>query len=486
VVAAATWIGVFATGSAHAFVQRGVPVLLVPFALWLFFSERYELTLGVLLVFLGAIDGLLRDESGSTLFTLARDLLLYAVALGALVRLVVRRRPVSLPPFTGLVLLWVLVCVVQLANPVNTSELHAAAGLRQHLEFVPLFFLGYAVLRTPSRLAGLLMLLLVVAAANGIASIVEAAAGPTAVASWGPGFANEVHGAGSQAGGLFVAASGQLQLRPPGLGDSYGFGGFVGLMAVPGAVALLGVRALGATRRWLVAPLLVAAILAVVASQARSAIVGACIGLVAFLALTLTSRRGLAALALTAVVGALGYGVLAQFDASHANRYSTIAPSRFVHTAVSARQATVALIPTYAVRYPLGAGIGSVGPAGGSGIGGGPGPGSHLDAESEFTFLEIETGLPGLAAMLALTVTFLAVGLRLRRVADPRLQRPLAAITAVWVVLSLDWFFGAVSANTPNSPFIWVTAGALAYWYREVRRGRVAVRPRRLGMALAR
>jgi hypothetical protein len=484
--AAAVWVGLEATGSLHDFAYKGVPVLLIPIALWLFLSERYEVTLAVLLVYLGLADGVVKLASGSSVATLGRDLLLYAIALGAVARMIMRRDAIRFPPFTGLVLLWILVCVIQLANPVNSSEVHAVVGLRQHLEFVPLFFLGYLVIRSPGRLSGLLVLLIVIAAANGVASLVEMGIGPVGVAAWSPGYARLVHGTGAQTGAVFTTVTGQIQLRPPGLGDAYGVGGVVGLIALPGGVALLSSRALRPGRRWLLAPLVLLTTIAIVTSQARSDVVGGVVALIAFLALTFTSRRGLAALALTVLVGGVGYLVLTTFTSSHANRYSTIAPSKVVGTAIGARQQTVALIPTYAMRYPLGAGIGSVGPAGGSNIGGGPSQvGAHLDAESEFTFLLIETGLPGLGVMLCFTVAVLAVGLRLRRVTDPRVQRPLAAVTAVWAAMTILWFFGAVTANSPASPFLWVTAGAIAYWYREVKAGRVAVRSRRVGKALA-
>jgi hypothetical protein len=257
------------------------------------------------------------------------------------------------------------------------------------------------------------------------------------------------------------------------------------MVAVPGALALI-----AATRRlrgvaaiaWIGLPLLV---LAVVTSQARSAVVGTVIAALAFLALIANSRRGLAALLGIVVIGAASFLVVSPLlsRSASANRYSSIAPAKVISTTFHYREATLALIPTYAVDYPFGAGMGSVGPAGGSPVGGSTTSG--LDAESEFTFLEIELGLPGLVVLLCLSLAGVRFGLLLRRVADPGLQRVLMALTAALIALLASWVIGAVSPQSPTAPFFWLATGALAYWYGEMRAGRLALRARPLRAALA-
>src|ERR1019366_1276932 len=115
-VVAAVWVGVVGSGSRHALLHDAAPVLLAPLTLWLFFSERYGVTLAVLLLYLGLLDGVVKLASGSNVATLGRDALLYAVALGALVRLILRKSSLPAPPLTGIVLAWVAVCVMQVAN----------------------------------------------------------------------------------------------------------------------------------------------------------------------------------------------------------------------------------------------------------------------------------------------------------------------------------------------------------------------------------
>jgi hypothetical protein len=474
-VGAAVFVGLFGFQSRHAFIHEGAPVLLAPIALWMFFSERYEATLAVLLLYLGLLDGFLKLASGSSVATLGRDVLLYAITLGALTRMILRKTALTLPPFTGIVLAWVAVCVMQVANPSDVSVTHAVAALRQHLEFVPLFFFGYFVLRGERRLAGLLLLLVIVAALNGVVDLIQTRLTPNQLAAWGPGYSGLENGTATGVARVFYTATG-AQVRPPGLGGEDGFGGLVGLIALPGAIALLSSARRSIKLGWILIPGTVLTIVGIVTSQTRLAVVAAVVAAVAFSALTLTSRRGLVALLLTTAVGMAGYFVASNFVSGSASRYSSIAPSRVLHTAVTERQGTLALIPTYIAHYPLGAGLGSVGPAAGSSIGGVT-VGKGLNGESELTFLLVETGVPGLLVMMIVAIGTIRAGLGLRRVADPGLQRCLMALTAVVIALLAAWLYAPVTADSPSAPFLWLTAGCLVYWNQELRAGRIRLRP---------
>src|SRR5918994_2573673 len=94
------------------------PVLLILFGatcVWMFFSPRYELTLPVLLLFLALVDGALRLYTGVGELTLLRDALLYAIVIGAVARMILRGERPKAPPFTGWVVAFTAVTVVQLA-----------------------------------------------------------------------------------------------------------------------------------------------------------------------------------------------------------------------------------------------------------------------------------------------------------------------------------------------------------------------------------
>lgn len=484
-VALSAWLATSALVSTHALEHRAAPAVIGILIVWLFLSERYTLTLSIFLIYLGLFDGVVKLTTDSSVATLGRDALLYAITLGAIVRLILRRTAMSLPPLTLWVFAWLLICIAEIFNPADSSMAHALASIRQHIEFVPLFFFGYALMRTQRRFTVFFALLIVIAAINAVVALVQTHLTPGQLASWGPGYAGLVNGTATTSARLFVV-NGVVHLRPPALGSDFGFGGGLAVLALPGALAMIAdTRRIGrlAAVAWVGLPFLV---LGVVTSEARTAVVSSVIVVLAFAFLTIDARRGLAIVATLVVAGAVTFLIVGELQGStstSATRYSSIAPTKVISTTLNYRSSTLSLIPTYAARYPLGAGMGSVGPAGGSSFGGSSI--NSLDAESEFTFLEIELGLPGLLIMIGLAISGLVLGFRLRRLADRQMQRALMALTAVLIGLLASWIVGIVSAATPPAPFFWLATGALAYWYQQVRSGRVRQKPRLVRAALA-
>jgi O-antigen ligase len=211
-------------------------------------------------------------------------------------------------------------------------------------------------------------------------------------------------------------------------------------------------------------PLIVAVTLGIVTSQARVVVVGSIISVIAFLVMTTSARRwfgALAAAAITATVAFLVVGSLTGSTHNSFDRYENIAPSEVLRTTYDYRKDTVANVGRYATSFPLGAGLGTVGP--GSSTAGGNG--RALDGESEYTFLLVETGIPGLLVLAGFNVLLLTlVFRRLRTIADRDTQVLLAAIAAPMFALVTSWVVGASTASTPGSPYMWFAAGILVYW----------------------
>jgi hypothetical protein len=459
-------LGLLATSEAgtpsEAVALLGLPFLGV--VAWMFSTSRKELALAVVLLYLGLVDGYLKLSvpAGNELPGLGRDALLYAVAIGMLVRNVVKRQPLELPPLTAWVIAWLAVVLVQLLNPDNWSTLHSVASVRQHLEFVPLFFIAYSVMRTKQRLRVFMVLLLLVAAVNGAVSLVQFNMSPDQLAGWGPGYADLIDG-GSTAPRRAVDEEGNERTRPFGLGSDMGFGGTLGAIAIPAAFALL-VGGSGGWRRFVpLAGLAGGAVLAVATSQSRSSVVAAIIAVIAFAALATASRQGMRALVAVVALGFVGLLAVGQIDNGGAfDRYDSIAPNRLIDTTVDARDGTYSSIGQYLTTYPLGAGIGTVGPA--SGVIDPP-PMKYLDAETQFTFLIIEVGIPGLLVLLAFH--FRLVGLvvtRIRKLASGEVRLLLAALAAPLFALLSLWIVGVNTTSSPNAPYLWFMAGTLAYW----------------------
>lgn len=452
-----------------------VPMAAVGFGMlllgWMTYSARYELTLAVLAAYLLLADGYLKLRFQGDLSVVARDALLFAITFGALARWLAQHERVRLPALSGWVLAWVVLILAQLANPANGTLLHSVLALRPHIEFVPLFFLGYAVMRTRARLIGFLWLLLVLAAINGFVGFLQLNLTPAELADWGPGYRAKIYGTETGISGRgFLDATGELRTRPFALGSDQGFGGAVGVLAAPAALALFAV--VRRARIVLLAGIVLAVgtALAVISSQARVAVLGALAALGVYVLLGTAARRRLATIA-TVAVGALfvWLAVSAIAGGSYAGvfeRYATISPDRVVTTAFEYRKDTLAIIPTYAADFPLGAGLGTVGP-GGSTPGGN---GRILNGESQYTFLLIEAGVVGLLVMTLFNLRLLhLVATRVRRHPDPDIRLLLAAIGAPLFAKFLSWFGGAATAGVPDSPYLWFAAGILAWWLVDAR-----------------
>jgi hypothetical protein len=453
----------------------GLPLPLLPVAvgtpLWLVSTRRTGMALAVVLLYLGLLDGFLKLKTGSNVATLGRDILLYAVAIAMTVR---ARGPYRMPPLGGWVVAWTVVILVQLANPGNYSMSHAVASMRQDIEFVPLFFMGFAALRSHASLHAFFGLLLAVATINGAVAAYQSALTPQQLAGWGPGYAE------FKDSRTFADAGGKSRVRPPGLGPDEGFGGALGATALPGGIVLIMTYR---RRRWLLAPIVlgvVGAAIGVLTSQSRSAVIMAIVAVLALLgliALARQAKRALMTVILMAVMAVAAVEATGSYNSSTFDRYASIAPGKAPSTIYDSRATTwFQLTPKYMSEIPFGAGLGKVGPAA-SKVGG---VATGWNAETQFTFLIVEAGIPALLVFLAfqgaLCSTILS-GLRCER--DPHTVVLMAALAAPLFCYAAGWFFGVNTTEPPNAPYLWLAAGVISWWL--VRRptvGRGSVEPR--------
>jgi hypothetical protein len=451
------------TGLALSLPLSGVQLpllgLFMAIPLWLATTSRTMWALGLVLLYMGLVDGFVKLHSGSETVTIGRDLLLYAVVAGMALR---ARGPLTLPALGGWVVAWTIVILVQLANPGNQTAVHSIVSLRQHLEFVPLFFVAFVVLRTHRSLQGFFALLLAVAAVNGAVGTYQSSLTPEQLADWGPGYANLLSGDAPRSA---EGPDGEDRVRPPGLGSDMGFAGVLGATALPGGIALL----LTLRRRPLVTALvvlgLVGALMGVLTSHSRSAVIAAAAMVLAMVGLLAIGRQAkqtiigafaAAAVCCVAVLAIDSYGSSDPFF-----RYQSITPTKAIPTLQEERSETWAAIPEYMRELPLGAGIGSVGPAAGIW----DSRPAEWNAESQFTFLIVEAGIPGLVFFLAFqTALFAAILAGLRRERDRRTAVLLAGVAAPLFGYAVSWLVGVNTTSTPNAPYLWLAAGVISYW----------------------
>jgi hypothetical protein len=457
--------GLTAYVSHRATASAAAAVLVVVGSIWFATTRRPQLALVLLMLYLGLLDGYLKLATGSNLVTFVRDALLYALVVGLLIRATVQGKRLPVPPLSGWVLAFVVLALVQILNPGAGSLIHSVAGLRQNLEFIPLFFLTYAFVRTTKALRMFVIVLAVIAAANGIVNLVQFHLTPQQLASWGPGYSQRVIGTGKfeAQGRAFYDTSGTTHTRPFGLMSDAGTGGLVCAFALGGILALASMRT---TRRHLVPAALAAgiAVAGIFVSQGRAVIVCAVTILLAYALLSTTARRNaLAVLAAAAVIGVSSLVVFAVVGTGASPlRYQGLTPGGIVHLTNQQRGTSIAQIPHNLIHHPLGAGLGIGGPA--AGVSGAPSA-EGADTESEISFATLETGIPGMLVIVGFTVALVALGVkRCRHEPDPEARVLLAAIIAPLAGMLVLYAVNALTPTTPGGPYLWSVGGIVAYW----------------------
>lgn len=447
-------------------------------------SARYALTLTLLVVYLGLLDGPVKLEAANKLASGFRDILIIAIGLGMLMRLSVRKTRVTLPPLAGWVLAFVAVALVEGLNPDTHGFLKALGGWRQGLEFVPFFFFGYLMLRSKHRFRQLFLILGVIALANGIVGAYQSRLSPSQLSAWGPGYGERVAGKGGQTGRTY-SVEGISHARPPALGSDAGFGGPIGVLALPGLLALLTSGRL--RRRWPVLLCCMGAVAGVATSASRSSIVMAVVVIASYAGLSVLARlrigRPLAGLlALAVVVGGVGWALAAADGSQIFHRQESVLKIAGVtedsgrESGGDGKEKHLSEIPRDMLDAPFGLGLGVTGSV--AGFGGHEKvtiESEKVSGASAYNLLAVELGAPGLLLWVGFTVAALALALTgLRRVVDPELRMYLVAMLAGYIAFTVQGFVGPTLAVTPAGVYLWLVPGVIAYWFAGP--GRVALR----------
>ncbi len=475
-------IGLTAVLQSRGILIGTIGVIVVIGSAWFAATKHTLLALALFMLYLGLLDGYLKLATGQAAVSIVRDILLYALVVGLLVRAQVTGREWVLPPLAAWPIAFVVLICAQLFNPNAGTLAHSLGGLRQHLEFIPLFFLAFAYLRTVRSLRLFVIILLIVATANGIVGYVQFGLSPEQFAQWGPGYQARVNGtdAFTRSARTFSTEGGQERVRPFGLGSEAGSGGLFGALAIAGAFALCAL--VGRLRYQLLAvALAIGATVAILTSQGRGAVVCAVITVIAFALMTATSRKRTATVMGIAVAGLVCYAVISSVvtdQGASSFRYKGLDPASLIQTTNASRKGFVTDTVWNTIRhYPLGAGLAVAGPAAGQ-PGGSPLT-NTLNAESEFSFMALEGGVPGLLLIVGFTLTIAYFGFtRIRREPDPDARLLLAAIVAPAVGMLALYYPSPITATVPTGPYLWTAGGIVSFWLitrqRELAMARVA------------
>jgi hypothetical protein len=446
-------------------VALGIIVLVV--------STRYEVTFALIALYLGLLEGPVKLMNGeSSVTSVSRDIFICAISLGALLRLAVKKERVRLPPMSGWALAFVALVLIEAFNPGTHGIVKVLGGIRQQLEWIPFFFFGYLLIRSKERFRKLFLVLGVIALANGVVGVYQSRLSPGELASWGAGYAELAEGGGNKGQSSFAYTSGGVaRIRPPGLGSTAGFGGAVGVLALPAILALL--ATLRTRRRWFVPVLLSLGALAGIATSAsRTAVLGAVAAMLGFALLSSSAgRRARRPLVAVLVVTGLAVGIGAVLASAEGtgifSRFASIAtPEQAAQSSVGSKGATLRQIPADVVNAPFGVGLATVAAAAGFGGDTKVKIEEHeASAESQYNTVVLELGALGLLLWIALTVKLTAMAVRgLRRVRDMELRIDLVAVFATLFAITIMGFSGPTTTSSPAGPLFWLGAGIAAYW----------------------
>ncbi len=429
-------------------------------------SDRLELTVTMIVIYLGLLDGPAKlFSSNREVSASIQDVIILAVCVGAILRLTVRRERITLPALSGWVIAWVGLVVLNAFNPRTEGILHILGGFRQQLQYVPFFFFGYVLMRSKRRFRQLFLIVGVITLANGIVAAYQTTLSPAQLASWGPGYHNLIYSPGTGTGRVYFS-EGEARVRPPGLGSEAGGSGAIGHVALPMCLALL---VIARRRRWLAALFALGAIMAVVVGLGRLQLIGAALGVIAFAGLATLAGRHFtrtmgALLAIVVLAIPVGAVVASSLRSGTFKRYESINTSS--ETTLH-KEAAWSKIPKYVAASPFGFGLGNSGSVGG--FGGRSNnllEGHGLTSETEYNVLVKELGLPGLILwpLLAIYVSLLIIT-RMRKIGDGELAICLAGTLAAFIPLPIEGSSGFISGGAASGAYYWFAIGVVGYWF---------------------
>ncbi len=475
-------------GAATIAIAVAVPKPSIPLALggiavaflvgWLAVTPRLEWSVTAVVIFLGCINGPLKLVANAGVVSSGlQDVVVFAVTLGLIFRMIASRTPARLPPLSGWVIAWILFVLVESLNPETAGLLHALGGWRQELQWVPFFWFGYLLIRTPQRFRLMFWVLGVVALLNAFASTGQTQLSPEEVASLGSGYNNRVYGPDSR---KYVSPNGEGHVRPFGLGSDAGFSAGIGLTALPGVIALMAL-ARRRRERWAALILALGCLAGVITGLGRLQVVGCAFAIAGFIGYSLLAGRRiskpiLALVAVAVIALPAGQFFVESVGSNVFSRYTSIAPEKVTGTASGYKIGDLSEIPKYIKAEPFGFGLGTAGSV--AGFGGKSHElfeGHNINAETQPNLLVKELGVFGLLLWYGFLLRLMVLpATHLKKVRDDELQLLLVALAAPFLAVFFMSIDGPVSTGVSGGLYLYFAAGVMGYWFLGDGRARAA------------
>lgn len=446
------------------------PILLtlVPLVLWVAFRDT-ERALYVYIAWCwmdGTIRGLL-DQNAVAI--VARDLVLGIILVGwGFQRLRTRSQdPLNCPPGTVLVVLFVISCLLQVANPYSLGLVQSIGGLKLHLAAIPLLFIGYDVIRRREQVRALFLFLTLASLVVGLVSFVQYLGGQDWTWAHFPG-TKEVISQGMRSMIAGEKISEIASFKPPG---TTGFGGGTSIFPavvfpLTFALAMLSGNLKFSPRiKLCFYSILMAFIVVILINSVRSSLAIALGGVVVTVILIgsrlrARMRTSLIACVLLAFVAWTVSQSVSQGGVT--DRYaSTLSnPANALH---QDRQTFFDNGLDIIRLSPFGVGLGRAGAAGARlGGDGGNVLGFTPFSEAYLGTIIFETGILGALLITSILGMFLVRGYK----AVVNLQEPdnrflSGSILSVFVVIGANFFVSPVLLAPPGSVLFWLLGGLL-------------------------
>ena len=440
-------------------------VVLVGLLLWTAFRDT-ERALYIFFAWCW-MDGTIRGVCGSSIaIILGRDIVLFVVAIGWALqrRYTALNNPLRLPPGTLLVALFVIDCLLQIANPGSAGLIPTLVGLKAHLAPLCLIFIGYDVFRRPEQVRSFFIFLTFATLAISCVSLIQYQQGPSWTYAHFPGTqlvisqdASDNPDAGS------VENSG---FKPPGTTT---FGGgtntYISLVLPITFVLLLlsgKLRFSKAAKSVFVATLLVFVIALFINGVRSGLVTGAvCVLLTTLLVGGRQKVRAGFALGVCFVLAIGAFSISQNVSSGHtAERYGTTLanPVAALH---DDRKTFFDQFTELVTQVPLGEGLGKITPNAGQFLA----PSQRKDIHSSEAYLGSmisETGVFGASLIFMVALLFLVRGFLVLRNAQDDDNRLLgAALLAILGVLVMNFFVTPILFQPPGSVMFWLGGAML-------------------------